>query len=208
MYTNPRTKSVPIYGFSAEPEDPKLKIAAKSPEVTTTVEAVPLPFPEDVAVIPPTTEAVQAGFVYGLQTVQPWSKFFHFPKGTNFNVDGPGPYNGDGTVMENTANVLKFDMHMPAISIFGYQLPKADLIFELTYTKDGPGNHGKITVNGNQLTDKNLTINTSGNTRTIIPSITIPGHTLKYMTLKPDGTREIDLDIKIDGTEYDFDLEI
>jgi hypothetical protein len=138
---------------------------------------------------------------------RPWSDFFHFPAGTSFVVDGPLGYDGKGKVLELTPTVLKFEMHMPDYSIFGYQIPKADIVIAATYAQEGPGNSATIESGGQVLQDTNLVIRTRGDRRHIVPSVGIPGVNISEISVARDGADEIDLDITIDGTEWDFDLE-
>jgi hypothetical protein len=141
------------------------------------------------------------------QTRRPWSDFFHFPAGTTFEVDGPWGYDGNGKVLELTADVLKFELHMPEYEILGNRIPKADVVIKLTYFQEGAGNAGTIEANGQSVQDTNLTIRTSGDRRHIVPSVAIPGLNLGGMSLAREDADEIDLKLTIDGTERDFDLE-
>ena len=141
------------------------------------------------------------------QTRRPWSDFFHFPAGTKFEVDGPLGYNGNGKVLELTADVLKFELHLPEYEIAGYQIPKADIVITLTYVQEGAGNSATIDANGQSVQDSNVSIRTGNNRRHIVPSVSIPGLNLGGMSLAQDGKDEIDLKLTIDGTERDFDLE-
>jgi hypothetical protein len=137
----------------------------------------------------------------------PWSHYFHFPAGTRFRVDGPLSYNGTGRVLINAGNRLKFTMDMPAVEIFGYSVPAMALVIDVTYRQEGAGNSAVITVNGTQTTDSNLRITSSGRRRTLRPSVSVPGVQLGRIEVGYDGRDEIDLDIEIDGTMRDFDLE-
>jgi hypothetical protein len=140
---------------------------------------------------------------------QPWSHYFHFRKGSTFEVDGPLSYNGTGAVLERTNDYLKFTMKMPAVSIFGNDIPAADMVIEATYKKEGKGNHVKVTLNGNVMEDADAEIISSGNRRTIKPKFSgFTGPLPEWVSVAPDGDDEIDLDMKIDGSEHDFDLNL
>jgi hypothetical protein len=138
---------------------------------------------------------------------RPWSDFFHFPAGTTFEVDGPLSYNGNGKVLELTADSLKFELHMPDYEILGQKIPKADVIIAVTYVQEGPNNTATIEANGQTVQDSNLTIRTVGDRRQIVPSVSIPGVNLTQISVARDGANEIDLDLTINGQEWDFDLE-
>jgi len=138
---------------------------------------------------------------------QPWSKYFQFRKGSTFEVDGPLNYNGKGEVLERTADYLKFTMKMPGVSIFGNDIPAADMILEATYSKEGKGNHVRATINGVVMDDPDAEITSSGSRRTIKPKFSgFTGPLPEWLSVAPDGDDEIDLDMKIDGREVDFDL--
>ncbi|MFC1836243.1 hypothetical protein ACFL2Q_16245 [Thermodesulfobacteriota bacterium] len=139
---------------------------------------------------------------------QPWSKYFHFPVGSEFKVDGPGPYNGSGKLLERTNTFLKFDMHMPKLET-PFNIPKSDLIFELTYKQEGAGNPCKFTHNGRVYSDANVTMKSGDDKRKIIPSVKIGKYKINEISLGPDGQKEIDLDIDVhDYGAWDFDLEL
>jgi hypothetical protein len=138
---------------------------------------------------------------------RPWSDFFHFPAGTAFRVDGPLSYNGNGTVVERTEDLLKFELHMPETEIIGQQLPRTDLVISVTYAHEGAGNAATIEVNGRTIQDPNVTIQTDGDRRRIIPSVSIPGVQINEVSISRDDD-EIDLDITIDNRSWDFDLEL
>jgi hypothetical protein len=138
----------------------------------------------------------------------PWSRFFQFRKGSKFDIDGPLTYNGKGEVLERTNDFLKFTMKMPAASIFGNTIPAADMVIEATYKKEGKGNVVRATINGQVMEDTNAEIVSSGTKRTIRPSFSgFSGPLPEWITVTPDGDDEIDLDMKIDGRDVDFDLE-
>ena len=139
---------------------------------------------------------------------QPWSHYFPFRKGSRYDIDGPLTYNGTGEVLERTADYVKFTMKMPAVSIFGYDIPAADMVLEATYRREGRGNHVRATINGAVMEDTDAEIVSSGRTRTIRPRFTgAAGPLPEWITVAPDGDNEIDLDMRIDGREVDFDLE-
>jgi Papain-like cysteine protease AvrRpt2 len=138
----------------------------------------------------------------------PWSRFFQFRKGSKFDIDGPLTYNGKGEVLERTNDYLKFTMKMPAASIFGQTIPAADMVLEATYKKEGKGNVVRATINGQVMEDTNAEIVSSGSKRTIRPNFSgFTGPLPEWITVTPDGDDEIDLDMKIDGRDVDFDLE-
>lgn len=139
--------------------------------------------------------------------IRPWSDFFQFTAGTNFFVDGPAGYNGSGRVITNTATTVRFTLVMPAYSIFGNDIPALNADIEATYVREGAGNPGRIIVDGQTFDDPNLTITTVGNRRRVVPSISVPGANIGAIEAGNDGADEIDLDITVDGTVHDFDLE-
>ena len=140
---------------------------------------------------------------------EPWSTFFHFRKGSAFVVDGPLSYNGKGEVIERTADFLKFTMVMPAASVLGNDIPAADMLIEATYKREGKGNHVKATINGQVMEDPDAEIISRGTQRTIRPKFSgFTGPLPEWITVTPDGKDEIDLDMKIDGRDVDFDLEL
>lgn len=142
-------------------------------------------------------------------TPQPWSHFFPFTKGSTFEIDGPLSFNGTGEVLERTADFLKFTMRMPAVSIFGNDIPALDMVLEATYRKEGKGNHVKATINGVVAEDPDAEIISSGNKRTIKPKFSgFTGPVPEWVSVAPDGRDEIDLDLRIDGSEHDFDLNL
>ena len=142
-------------------------------------------------------------------TTQPWSHYFQFRKGSKFEVDGPLSYNGSGEVLERTADYLKFTMNMPAVSIFGQQIPKADMVLEATFKKEGKGNLVRATINGVVMEDADAEIVSNGTKRTIRPNFSgFSGPLPEWITVTPDGNNEIDLDMKIDGRDVDFDLNL
>ncbi len=138
----------------------------------------------------------------------PWSHYFHFPKGASYVVNGPANYNGRGEVRENTATLLAFTLDMPELTA-PKKIRKANVILEIAYSKEGTGNRFKATVNGTVYEDANATItsNVASHRRTIKPSISIPDFDLAWIEFSPDGKDEIDLDVKLDGEEHDFNLE-
>lgn len=142
-----------------------------------------------------------------LSSNRPWSDFFHFTAGTRFVVDGPASYNGSGVVNELNAATLSFTLDMPQTTIMGNTIPRAHLVIKVTYSAEGAGNSGSIDYNGASYTDNNLTIETKGDRRILKPSIVIPGIQINEISMEKENADEIDLDIKIDGSSYDFDLE-
>jgi hypothetical protein len=208
MYANLTQRRVPSHGFSAEPKDPKLKIVSKTPDTVVKVEAIPIGTSDAVSEESLVSEAVQAGKVYGFEALRPWTDFFHFPTGTKFTVDGPLIYDGKGSVIENSNGRLSFELHMPERDILGYKIPRADMKFDVNYTREGDGNSAEITINSSKITDPNLNIKTEGSVRKMIPSIRIQGANLDWISLKKDNAKEVDLKVKVDGKVRDFDLEI
>ena len=99
-------------------------------------------------------------------------------------------------------------MHMPARDILGYKIPKADMKFDVKYTGEGAGNTAEITINTNKTMDPNMKITTKGSVRKMFPSIGFKGVNLEWISLKKEDAKEVDLKVKIDGKERDFDLEI
>lgn len=144
---------------------------------------------------------------FNASTSRPWPDFFPFDTGTRFRVDGPFTYDGNGRVRQLSHDMLEFEMHMPAKSIFGIELPRADLVIAVTYRQEGGGNQARIEVNGQVFTDNNLVIHTEGQRRRMIPSIAIPGQRIDEISVMPDGPNEIDLDVVLNGRSHDFDLE-
>jgi len=155
-------------------------------------------------------QSIQQGWAYGLG-LQPWSRYFQFPEKTRFKVDGPYGYDGEGLVMERNDTLLKFGMKMPeyTVPLLGHKIPKSDMTFEISYRKEGDGNHARIIMNGQLIEDPNLKIQSDNkeNRRTIIPSVATLGHKLHKITVAPDGDNEIDLDIALDDDSWDFDLK-
>ncbi len=142
-----------------------------------------------------------------LSTNRPWSDFFHFRGGTRFVVDGPAAYNGTGIVKELSAATLSFTLDMPQYSIMDISIPRVNLLVKVTYSAEGAGNGGIFEYNGTTYTDNNLTIKTKGDRRLLKPSIIIPGIQINEISMEKENADEIDLDIMIDGSSYDFNLE-
>jgi len=95
------------------------------------------------------------------------------------------------------------------VPLLGHKIPKSDMTFEISYRKEGDGNHARIIMNGQLIEDPNLKIQSDNkeNRRTIIPSVATLGHKLHKITVAPDGDNEIDLDIALDDDSWDFDLK-
>jgi len=190
--------------FGKETEDPKLQIARRWPPDSALAE----PASPAAAVVTEGAPEPRAGQAsYAMSGALPWSHYFPFPAGASFEVDGPGPYNGTGKALVNQADSLTFEIHMPARSLLGISLPKLDLTLDLTYRQEGNGNRAVIDFNGNTISDTNVKIQSSGKSRTLIPSVPVPGHTLDKIVVEAEDDKSIDLDITVDGDSHDFDLK-
>jgi hypothetical protein len=135
---------------------------------------------------------------------QPWSTYFPFRKGSNYEVDGPWSYNGTGTVLERTADFLKFSMKMPAISFLKWEIPAADIIVEATYKQEGKGNTVRVTINGVADEDKDAEIISSGNKRTVKPKLVGLSPTPEWITVEAKNADRVDITIRLDGENRDF----
>lgn len=160
---------------------------------------------------PPPESPEEDPFAMGM-ALAPWQTFFPLAKGTKYDVDGPGPYDGTGQVYERTDTQLKFDLDMPEVVVpFLGKKPKAHLIFECTYKAEGRGNEVKATVNGAAFVDQDATVTTMGTRRTIAPSFKVKddsGAEQKVaLVLQADGNNKVALDLTLGAHTYDFDLK-
>jgi hypothetical protein len=81
------------------------------------------------------------------------------------------------------------------------------MVVEATYTKEGKGNLVAATINGVAMQDPDAEIVSSGSKRTIRPKFTgFSGPLPEWISITPDGADEIDLDMRIQGRDVDFDL--
>ncbi len=65
-----------------------------------------------------------------------WSQYFHFPTNTNFEIDGPYGYNGQGLVLENSDRILKLRMDLDKWG----PAPALHATLTIEYRQEGEGN--------------------------------------------------------------------
>lgn len=131
-----------------------------------------------------------------------WMTFFPFATGEMLSIDGPGWYNGSGTVVKNEGNALKLTIAMPATSILGFHhIPELKATFSIDASKEGPGNAGKAILNDVIIEDMNIDISSleRAGRRIVDFSKRVRGKHLDLTIQKINGNR---VDLTIQG--YDF----
>lgn len=78
--------------------------------------------------------------------MRPWKDFFPFDAGTILYIDGPGGYNGTGTVEVNNGNNLRVKIAMPAYGWIWVHVPASESLFAIEAKQEGPGNYGHAEV--------------------------------------------------------------
>ena len=112
------------------------------------------------------------------------------------DVDGPLNYDGEGEITERTDTVIGFHLKMPEVHpfLFGH-IAAMDIQFRAEYLKEGDGNKAHAVVNGKEIDDNNVIVQSGPDARAMQSSVLIQGRKLvvrvhserDYMYLRIDG---------------------
>jgi hypothetical protein len=128
-----------------------------------------------------------------------WEHYFHFPAGTDYDIDGPFGYDGTGRVLERTDEVLKIRLDLPSWG----PAPAFHGAIMVEYRREGPGNTVVLERDDGEVRrDDGATVRSLANRR----ERAITSHHITC-SMRYDGKDEIDFDVFIDGKSYDFDLK-
>jgi hypothetical protein len=128
-----------------------------------------------------------------------WERYFHFPVGTRYEIDGPFGYDGTGQVLERTDDTLKIRLELPKWG----PAPAFSGTILVIYRQEGPGNTVALERDGGELRrDDEATVRSVDKRRE--RAITSNDITC---SMRYDGKDEIDFDVFMEGKSYDFDLK-
>jgi hypothetical protein len=129
-----------------------------------------------------------------------WRHYFHFPAGAAFHINGPFGYDGKGQVKENSGNRLALRLDLDAWG----KAPAFHAVVTSEYHGEGLGNRLVVEEDGKPpREDKNAKVRSDDGSRLrSVESVPLT------FSLGFENPKEIDLDIRIGGTDYDFDLTI
>jgi len=133
-----------------------------------------------------------------------WDTYFPFATGTPLYFDGPLIFNGDGRVETNDKDQLVLSFRFPAIPLF--KIPATEGVITLNYKQEGRGNSGVAVVNGQTITDNDVSIrSSSGNTTRIIdPSLSAMDGKDVVLTLVKVNDRKARLTVMPYGKSFDI----
>lgn len=138
--------------------------------------------------------------------VRPWSDFFPFSTGTKllveYQITGPDPNIGTGMVLKRTRNLLNIKIHIDKIDTWGIHVPQTDVLIEIEYKGEGPGNRARIVVNGQEFIDDNVTIKSKKAARILSMSISILGQRVNRIVLTRVDSDEVELKFKAQGDTH------
>lgn len=128
-----------------------------------------------------------------------WEHYFHFLPDSEFYIDGPWGYNGQGRVLERSDTRLVIRMDLDAWG----PAPALHATVTVEYRQEGPGNIVVLERDGaDPRRDEDATIVSTDSRRERAISSKDITCSIRY-----ENTDQIDFDILVNGKSYDFDFE-
>jgi len=128
-----------------------------------------------------------------------WEHYFHFPAGTDFDINGPFGYDGAGRVLEKTADLLKIRIDLDSWG----PAPAFHAVIAVQYHQEGTGNTVILEPDGTAPSrdDQAVIRSNDGRRERAITSRDFA------CSIRYNGANEIDFDVHVNGQSWDFDLE-